>query len=316
MRTILAHEKWFADQLTGSDWTFATQPMSIALLAGAVVIAIVWRRIDRRLPRPEIGALAPLGRFAPWVPRLLAIHAGVSLLAQASRGSYLAPSLSLPDGAPGTLLAVLEGLVGVWLITGFRIRWGAALLVAAGPIGMIAYGPVAILERADLLGIAVFLALLPPADDPAGAVPVDPAVVARAVWALRVLVGVALLVVAFTEKLAGPDLAFDFLARYPALNLADAVGIGISDATFVRIAGAVEVLFGLLLISGAAPQAVVIVAGVPFNATLFFLGTLELIGHLPIYGAMLALLVYGSNGDTAPRVRDLWPGRARTPVRS
>ena len=38
-----------------------------------------------------------------------------------------------------------------------------------------------------------------------------------------------------------------------------------------------------------------IVAGIPFNATLFFLGTEELIGHLPIYGTMLALLVYGSN---------------------
>jgi hypothetical protein len=46
----------------------------------------------------------------------------------------------------------------------------------------------------------------------------------------------------------------------------------------------------------------VIAAGIPFNATLFFLGTEELIGHLPIYGTMLALLVYGSNDRTAPLV--------------
>jgi hypothetical protein len=44
----------------------------------------------------------------------------------------------------------------------------------------------------------------------------------------------------------------------------------------------------------------VIAAGIPFNATLFFLGTEELIGHLPIYGTMLALLVYGSNRALAP----------------
>jgi hypothetical protein len=44
----------------------------------------------------------------------------------------------------------------------------------------------------------------------------------------------------------------------------------------------------------------VIVAGIPFNATLFFLGTEELIGHLPIYGAMLALLVFGSDDRLAP----------------
>ena len=37
-----------------------------------------------------------------------------------------------------------------------------------------------------------------------------------------------------------------------------------------------------------------IVAGIPFNATLWFFGANELMGHLPIYGAMLVLLVYGS----------------------
>jgi hypothetical protein len=55
------------------------------------------------------------------------------------------------------------------------------------------------------------------------------------------------------------------------------------------------VLFGLLLISGALPQAIVLAAGVPFNLTLYFFGTIELLGHLPVYAAMLALLVYGSH---------------------
>ena len=60
-------------------------------------------------------------------------------------------------------------------------------------------------------------------------------------------------------------------------------------------------LFGLLLISGALPQAIVLVAGIPFNLTLYFFGTIELLGHLPVYGTMLALLVYGSH----PRLRRL-----------
>ena len=51
----------------------------------------------------------------------------------------------------------------------------------------------------------------------------------------------------------------------------------------------------MLLISGALPQAIVLIAGVPFNATLWFFGTTELVGHLPIYGAMLAILVWGSD---------------------
>jgi hypothetical protein len=109
------------------------------------------------------------------------------------------------------------------------------------------------------------------------------------------MVGGALIVLAFTEKLARPDLALEFLDRFPAFNILQSVGLEVSDITFIRMAGAVELLFGLLIISGALPQLAVIAAGIPFNATLFFLGTEELIGHLPIYGAMLALLVYGSS---------------------
>lgn len=73
------------------------------------------------------------------------------------------------------------------------------------------------------------------------------------------------------------------------------IGLEVSDLAFIRLAGRTELLFGLLLISGALPQIAVIIAGIPFNATLSFLGASELIGHLPVYGAMLALLVYGSN---------------------
>jgi hypothetical protein len=78
------------------------------------------------------------------------------------------------------------------------------------------------------------------------------------------------------------------------------------------------VLFGLLLISGALPQVVVLIAGVPFNATLWFFGTTELVGHLPVYGAMLVLLVYGSHPELRAAVSAPWPfgpvGRGRVPV--
>jgi hypothetical protein len=134
---------------------------------------------------------------------------------------------------------------------------------------------------------------------------------ARAVWALKVCAGLALIVVAFAEKLAMPDLALSFLADHPELNVAQQVGLGWSDLEFARAAGAIEVLFGLLLISGALPQAIVLIAGIPFNATLWFFGTSELVGHLPVYGAMLVLLVYGSDPELRRAVSSLWPfGRA------
>jgi hypothetical protein len=299
----LAHETWFTDLRPAYSWDFVTDPGSLAAIALAVIVAVAWRALGERLPRPELPLLAPLGRLVPWVPRLLGIHAGVSLLSQASGGTYLAPALELPSGAFGTFLAILEAVTGIWLIAGYRIAPAAWLLVASGPLGMPGYGIVPILERVDLLGIALFLAILPPDDShPGGAVDLDRRRVAAALLSLRLLVGSALVVLAFTEKLARPRLARAFLERFPAFNILNAVGLDVGDVEFIRIAGGVELLFGLLIISGALPQVAVIVAGIPFNATLFFLGTSELIGHLPVYGAMLALLVYGSSRSTAPLV--------------
>jgi uncharacterized membrane protein YphA (DoxX/SURF4 family) len=312
---VRPHEAWFTEARPPYDWSFAFQPASLALIGVAVVVAVLWRLAARRLPSPELAPLRPLGRLAPWIPRLLAIHAGVSLLAQAARGTYLAPSLDLPASPLGSALAIAEGVLGVWLITGFRIRPAAAVLVAAGPLGMPFYGVVPILERVDLLGIALFLAFLPPEDTHGGAVETTRERLAGPLLALRLMVGSALVILAFTEKLARPELALAFLEDFPAFNILQAVGLEVADTTFIRVAGAIELLFGLLIISGALPQVTVLLAGVPFNATLFFLGTEELIGHLPIYGAMLALLVYGSRGELAAAT-SWFPGGRRTAARA
>ena len=308
----LAHETWFTDDRPPYSWAFTLSPATLGTIVVVVLIAVAWRLLASRLPRPELSLLQPLGRLGPWVPRLLAVHAGVSLLAQAASGSYLAPALELPHGLSGTLLALLEGITGVWLISGYGIRPAAWLLVASGPLGIAGYGIVPILERIDLLGIALFLALLPPDDRrPGGTVDPDPRTLTQALLGLRALVGGALIVLAFTEKLARPDLALAFLDRYPAFNILHTIGLDVGNVAFIRLAGGVELLFGLLVMSGALPQIAVLAAGIPFNATLFYFGSSELIGHLPVYGAMLALLVYGSNPATAQLVPKLSLSRRR-----
>ena len=49
--------------------------------------------------------------------------------------------------------------------------------------------------------------------------------------ALRIGVGISLVMVAFTEKLANPQLAQSFLLQHP-LNFTAALGMPMSDATF------------------------------------------------------------------------------------
>lgn len=297
-----AHERWFTENTDGGEWSFFFSPLPLALTLAVVVVTVLWRLAARRLPRPEIGLLRPLGRLAPYVPRLLAIHLGVSLLVFSVTGAFLTPSLPLDD-VPGRYFAgFVQAAIGIWLISGIRLRAAAVGVVLLGPPALLTAGPVALLETAALLGIACFLAVLPPSDATFGRVDPSPERLRVALLLLRVLVAVALVALAFSEKFTNPELARNTLAAYPELNVAQMVGIPLSTDAFIAVAGAVELLFGLLVLSGALPQVAVLVAMVPFNATLVLFGTTEVVGHLPVYGVFLTLLVYGSNPATAPAV--------------
>lgn len=307
----LAHQAWFTDERPPWDFDFLVEPLTLFSLAVAALIAIGWRIAGDRSPTPELPLLRRVGDLTPWIPRLLGIHAGVSLIAQAYAGTFLAPSLELPETLVGTLLAILEGIIGVWLVSGWKVRPAAWLLVSAGPLGMAAYGVVPILERVDLLAVAAFLALIPPSANDHGAVEISPEGLKVPLFVLRLMAGSGLIVLAVTEKLARPALAEILIDDYPFLNIVQLVGIELPDIEFIRFAGSVELLLGLLVISGAMPQVAVVAAGIPFNATLFFFGASELVGHLPMYGVMLALLAYGSHPTYAPIVPWMPTRRAR-----
>lgn len=309
--TVLAHEKWFLRDPSAytPDWSFATRPVTLAVLALVVAVTVAWRAVARRVGTPELTILRPIGRITPYLPRLLAIHLGVSLLALAARGYFLAADLELRELPASALLGVVEGALGVWFITGFRLRAAALLLVVVGPVALAATGPVSLLEAADLLGIAGFLAFLPPSGDRHGAVTADPRALRRALLALRVGVATALVTLAFSEKLANPAMARATLEHYPQLDVFAYLGLHVPADTFILVAGATELLFGLLVLSGAMPQLAMLVAAVPFNATLLIFGAPELLGHLPVYGVFLTLLAYGSDARTAEDVR--WLPRLR-----
>lgn len=304
---VLPHVKWYVDDphRPPIDLWLLSEPSTIGLIVGAVAIAVGWRVAARRVPRPELPFLAPLGRLAPWIPRILGVHLGVSLLALAVSDSYLAPHLSLEPVPGGAAIALLEGFLGVWLVTGVKLRWAAIGVMLLGPLGLAFAGPVAVLEAVDTLGVAIFLFLVPPGPDAFGAHRIDAARLQRPLLALRVCAGVALVVLAFSEKLLTPELASQLLVEFPEIDVFRILGFDIPPETYVLIAAMTELLFGLLLISGAAPQVVVLVANIPFNLTLLVFDRFELIGHLPVYGILLALLVYGSSREHAEAVSAL-----------
>ena len=303
-----AHERWFVSSTAGGDWGFFLAWLPLTLVAAVVLVTVLWRLVALRIDGPELRFLEPLGRLAPWVPRLLGIHLGVALLALAATGSFLTPAVELHYGA-GTALLVGEAALGIWLVTGVRLRPAATLVLALGPVLGVVSGPMALLECANLAAVAAFLVVLPPGADRHGAVTPDADRTRLALLLLRAGVGVALVALAFTEKFTNPVMAVHTIEEFPALDVFGLVGIHLAPEAFVVVAGAVELLFGLLVISGALPQVAVLVAAVPFNATLALFGQAELVGHLPVYGVFLALLVYGSHPETAGLVR--WLPRLR-----
>ncbi len=311
-----AHEKWFVED-PGSyptDWAFVLRPITFGLIVAVLAATVLWRFVAVRfLPTPELRVLAPIGRLVPYVPRLLAIHLGVSLLAAGVTGHFLTKDLAVGHLPGGSVLLFVEGALGIWFITGIRLRAAAIGLAGTGPLALLLTGPVGLLSAVDLLGVALFLAFVPPSDAAFGRVEPDAATLRRALLALRLGAGAALITLAFAEKLANPALARETLRLFPQLDVFALVGIDVPVDTFVAVAGATELLFGLLVISGALPQVAVLVAGIPFNATLLLFGGTELLGHLPVYGIFLTLLAYGSHADTAPLVRWL-PRLGRRPA--
>jgi hypothetical protein len=131
-----------------------------------------------------------------------------------------------------------------------------------------------------------------------------------AVPVLRVALGFALAVVAFTEKLWNIPMGLAFLSEHH-FNFFPYIGMsGIDDTRFLVIAGTVELLVGLMLISGAYVRLVIVVTLIPFNLSLPFLGWRELVGHLPTYGILALLLLWGDRPPTTGREAD-----GRVPVR-
>jgi uncharacterized membrane protein YphA (DoxX/SURF4 family) len=301
----LAHETWFVHHPGDYplQWHELTRPGVVVGVLAALVVTVSWRVAASRLPTPELAPLRPLARLIPWVPRLLGIHLGVSLLVLAFDRSILDPGVTVPNDAWHTLLLVPEAVAGLLLISGYAVPAAAALVIAAGPVLLVLTGPRSLLSCVALLGIAVFLTLVPPRPELGGRAELDVLHLRPALLALRLGTAGTLITLAVVEKLANPAMAHAMLVQKPLLDILSPIGV--SPDSFATFAGAVEVLFGLLVLSGAAPQVVALVAAVPFTATLFVFGGTELIGHLPVYGVLLTLLLLGSRATESAEVSRL-----------
>lgn len=301
--SVQAHEKWFHDSKEYPlrfDLLMRPLPMAFvgAVLLATLAGAIVWKKWGRELvPGPENFGASDARRSLLYglVPLILGIHLAVPMLVNGVQGRLFSPDNQLSQ--PWNIfLGVAQTGIALAIFYGAFTRLAAVALALLWVVGIFVVGLQPMLDNALYLGFAgfFFCAGRGPISIDRFVVPFlepSPRLIEYSMSFLRIGLGLSLVFVSFTEKLANIPLGTSFLSTYP-LNFTTALGIPMSNELFVLCAGAVELLVGLWILFGIFPREIVLIAWVPINMTLTIFNWSELIGHLPIYGTMAVLLLW------------------------
>jgi hypothetical protein len=323
-----AHVRWFTpDPNRGLDRSAILSGVTLlALAAIAATLGGAWlaRRTVTRLRlaararhlagpllgRLDLGLPRPADVY-PWIAAVLALHTAALLFLRAIERQLFTPNLALPYTLAGGGLALLELVVALALVGGIAVgaltRPAAVGLALLGLLGMGYFGPLLVLEHGYFFGIAACLFIAgrgPGAAERVLRGPGRPIVrlLPLAIPALRTTFGLATILTGFTEKLWDRGLALDFLAAHP-FNVTAATPFPVSDARFAIGAGLAEASLGALLVVGLFPRPAILAAWVPFNLAVPFLGGADVLGHLPIYGILLTILLCGNGAGFAATLR-------------
>jgi hypothetical protein len=319
------HERWFTNEslfpVQWGTWSSSSSLVPVAVAVGITLVATaIYRAQGRRSVVPGPVALGMpwdnYVRLLTWVPLVIGVHMGVTLLVSGVSRQLFIPNLELPVNLLGGVLGMVEIAIALSFIYGALARPAAAALGILWLVGMLVFGPLRLIEHAEIPGIAFFLFATgrgPLAFDMALDKLNKPvsSLIPYAVPVLRIALGIGLTIVAFTEKIWNIPMGLAFLADHH-FNFFPYIGMPVIDDTkFLLLAGAVELLVGLMLIAGTYVRLIIIVTLIPFNLTLPFLGWRELVGHLPTYGILALLLLWGDErpGEQGALVRALRGGK-------
>jgi len=287
-----AHVNWFVDTDAEPLPNIApTDPLFLgwtALALGMIAFS-VW--LDGRLPTLRVAPSKLRHDFM----EILRVFTGMSFLLTAYEGALVAPH-KVVEGVIGLALVVLQAVIGVMLIANRWIFAAALLMLVLHVAVALTFGLLPALEYAILVGIAFFL-LLNAIEDPDWRDRLKP----YSVDALRIWTGISLVALAVGEKLAPSALGQVFLAQYD-WNFLQAMGLSFfDDRVFVLSAGMVEAVIGIVLILGTTVRLAVLALSVMMalsNVVFILQGNneaalVEFIGHMPIIGVALLLMLLG-----------------------
>lgn len=287
-----AHVNWFVDSAATPLPNYSvTEPAFLLWAAVAVALVGVSVWLDGKLPVLTV----PDSKTRHDFMELLRVFTGMSFLLTAYDGALVAPH-KVVEGAFGVTLLFTQAIIGIMLIANRYIKTAAYLMIALHIGVAIEFGVLSALEYGILVGIAVFLIFNNIKDDA-----LRERLKLYSVDALRISAGISLIALAFGEKLGPSALGQVFVAQYQ-WNFMQMLGFGIfDDRLFVLAAGMVEAALGIVLLIGTTTRLAVLVLSMMMalsNIVFILQGNneaalVELIGHMPIIGTALVLLLLG-----------------------
>ncbi|WP_147127098.1 hypothetical protein [Shimia ponticola] len=290
-----AHVRWFVGSVATVD-TFEPYQITdfevLAWIAAAVGLISASVFLDMRLPEVRIVDTKTRHDFI----EILRVFTGMSMMLTAYEGAVIAPHLVAFDGF-GTVLLFLQAVIGILLIANRFVRHAAILMIILHLGLAVKFGILAAAEYLIMVAIAVFLLInnLPTEELRNRFKPYS-------VDLLRIITGISLITLGFSEKLFGAMMAEHFLVLYP-WNFMATLGLDFfTDRLFVLSAGVMEVVFGIILVLGTTTRLNVLAFSVVlFASNVLFLidgnneaAMVEFIGHMPVIGVALILLLLGA----------------------
>lgn len=291
--TLFAHVKWFAE--TGEyvrPYQFNDLPVVLSIIV-VLLILIIGFYLDRKLKIPKWYEYF-MEKMAPYALSIASIGFGLAFLIFSFNGFVFAPNLPTDNA----ILLAIQTAVGMMIFLGIYERFAGLLIIGLFILCVREFGFTEMMDTFEMLGFALYALII--GRPKFKIVDVDifrqfaHKIHAYGLPILRVGTGLNLIILGFSEKILSPSLTADFLSHYH-WNFMQALGFhNYTDYWFAFSAGVSEVLFGLFFLLGLVTRTTTVALAVFLVTTLYLLGPVELIGHLPHFSIAIVFLVLGS----------------------
>lgn len=300
----LAHGKWLVDNYqeviakqhgTFEFYSIQSFEVSVWILFSIFVVAIAGF-LHRQLPDWKW-----LVRFAQRHKRLIDHTAqfilGVFLASTALFWNVIILPTEAANAAVLITLKYAQVLIGAMFIFHLAPRYASIGLIILTSVVTISHGLEAILENIILFSLALYFYLVH--------TPV------KGFWAVlqkysidmvRIGTGLSLIALAFTEKLAYPELGMQFLAEHD-WNFMQPIFPWFSNELFVLSTGFAEMLFGIVFIFGYVTRITTIVIAMFFVAsvtTMLYQANVWEVEDFVVYCSAVLLFFFSHTNTTLP----------------